>query len=56
MQVKTIRIKSTHPPTQGDFVEINESDFDPALHQLFDVAAEPIDEKAPDKKAKKAPQ
>lgn len=33
---ETIRIKSTHPASQGDFVEINKTDFDPEKHQLFD--------------------
>lgn len=36
MQLKTIRIKSTHPASQGDFVEINETDYDPSKHELFD--------------------
>lgn len=31
----TIKIKSSDPKTQGDFVEINESDFDPKKHELF---------------------
>lgn len=38
MQLKTIRIKSTHPASQGDFVEINETDYDPSKHELFDKA------------------
>jgi hypothetical protein len=44
-----IRIKSTHPPSQGDFVEIEEEDFDKAKgHQLYEPkepeATEPKDE------------
>lgn len=35
----TIKIKSTHPPSQGDFVEIEEVDFDPMRHELYDPAA-----------------
>lgn len=31
----TVKIKSTHPASQGPFVEINESDFDPAKHEFF---------------------
>lgn len=38
---KTVRIKSSHPESQGEFVEINESDFDPAIHELLEPAAEP---------------
>jgi len=29
MKIETMRIKSTHPQSQGDFVEINKADFDP---------------------------
>lgn len=36
--IKVVRIKSTHPPSQGDFVEINESDFDAAVHELYEDA------------------
>lgn len=31
----TVKIKSSHPKSQGDFVEINKSDFDPKKHELF---------------------
>jgi hypothetical protein len=42
--IPTIKIKSTHPPTQGDFVEINESDFDPAKHERYEAPpAAPVD-------------
>lgn len=30
-----IKIKSTHPASQGDFVEIEEENFDPAIHELY---------------------
>lgn len=36
----TVRIKSTHAASQGEFVEINESDFDATRHELH-VGAEP---------------
>lgn len=43
---KTIKIKPSHP-SQGDFVLINEDDFDPAVHQpLEPVVATPADPKA----------
>lgn len=41
-QCKTIRIKSTHPKSQGDFVEINESDFDKKIHELYEEVSEPV--------------
>jgi len=32
-----VRIKSTHPESQGEFVEINASDFDPKMgHELYE--------------------
>lgn len=34
--VKTIRVKSTHPESQGAFVEINEADFDKSKHELYE--------------------
>lgn len=37
----TVRIKSSHSETQGPFVEINESDFDPAKHERYDVPPPP---------------
>ena len=30
----TVRIKSSHAPSQGPFVTMDERDFDPAVHQL----------------------
>ena len=31
-----MKIKSTHPPSQGEFVVINDEDFDPARHEPYD--------------------
>lgn len=36
--LETIRIKSTHPETQGQFVNINKDDFDAEKHELFDAS------------------
>jgi hypothetical protein len=50
-----LRVKSTHP-SQGDWVEINAADYDPARHSLFDPAgapaAEPSDAAEPPRKGK----
>jgi hypothetical protein len=35
--IPTVKIKSTHPASQGPFVEINETDFDPAKHERYDA-------------------
>ena len=35
-----MRIKSTHPESQGEFVIINDEDFDPEKHTPFDPAPE----------------
>lgn len=32
----TIKVKSTHPATQGDFVVIDKGDFNPDVHELYD--------------------
>jgi hypothetical protein len=40
---KTVRIQATHE-SQGPFVEINEADFDPAVHKL---AADPYPNLSP---------
>lgn len=37
---KTVRIVSTHPESQGPFVEINEEDFDKAVHTPY---VDPLD-------------
>ena len=31
-----MKIKSTHPESQGPYVVINDEDFDPALHVKYD--------------------
>jgi hypothetical protein len=33
--VRTVKIQSSHPESQGDFVEINEEDFDKEKHELY---------------------
>jgi hypothetical protein len=33
--MQTIKIKSTHPETQGPFVVIDAADFDPAKHTAY---------------------
>lgn len=33
--VRTIRVMATHP-SQGEFVVINEAQFDPAVHKVYD--------------------
>lgn len=33
---KTIRVKSSHPESQGEFVLINVEDFDDEIHEKFD--------------------
>ncbi len=51
-RVEVVRIVSTHPPTQGAFVEINATDFDPLVHTLYrDPAEQPS---APEPPARKA--
>ena len=48
----TVKVKSTHPETQGAFVEINEEDFNEAIHELY---VESSEEPAPaEKKLTKA--
>lgn len=32
----TIKVKSTHPATQGAFVVIDKADFNPDVHELYD--------------------
>jgi hypothetical protein len=38
--MSTIHIKSTDEATQGEFVVINEADFNPELHERFGAAPE----------------
>lgn len=37
--VRTVRVVSTDPASQGPFVILNAADFDPARHVLFDESA-----------------
>lgn len=37
-----IRIKSSHPASQGDFVDIEEENFDPKIHELYAPPGAPI--------------
>jgi hypothetical protein len=37
----TIRIKSTHPETQGEFVVIEENDFDADTMEYFEASDAP---------------
>jgi len=44
----TVKVKSTHPETQGAFVEINEEDFNEAVHELYVEGSEepaPVEKK-----------
>jgi len=38
---KTVKIKSSHAASQGDFIEINETDFDKSKHELFEEGDAP---------------
>lgn len=42
----TVKVKSSHPKTQGAFVEINESDFNPNVHELYDAEQRPMPTRA----------
>jgi hypothetical protein len=42
MECKTVRIKSTDPTTQGEFVLINESDYDPEKHGPVMIPPPPV--------------
>jgi hypothetical protein len=47
-KVEVVRVVSTHPPSQGAYVEINAADFDPLVHTLYvegDAAAPPAQDK-----------
>lgn len=41
-----IKIKSTHPESQGDFVLIEEEDFDAERHEIYDPEGAKKAEKA----------
>lgn len=51
MRVPTVRVMPTHP-SQGEWVEINESDFDPAVHTLFDQDPVPQESEPPKKRGR----
>lgn len=36
MEIKVMKVKSTHPESQGPFVLINESDFDAKVHEKYE--------------------
>jgi pyruvate/2-oxoglutarate dehydrogenase complex dihydrolipoamide acyltransferase (E2) component len=36
---EVVRVKSTHKASQGDFVEINKADYNPAVHTLYSAPA-----------------
>lgn len=41
-RIEVVRVVSTHPATQGDFVEINATDFDPLVHTLYAPEGVPV--------------
>lgn len=41
MELKTVRIVSQDPEEQGEFVVINEDDFDEAVHVLYVPVTKP---------------
>jgi len=48
----TLRVRSTHPHTQGEYVIIDAEHYDPAVHVLYDEApAAPEPAPQPDKPA-----
>ena len=53
----TLRVRSTHPPTQGEYVIIDAEHYDPAVHVLYDEAPEqaPTASDAGDDSASSAP-
>ena len=38
----TLRVRSTHPHTQGEYVIIDAEHYDPAVHVLYEGASEPV--------------
>ncbi len=40
---ETMRVKPTHPDSQGEHVEINKADFDPKIHEAIDKNEIPAD-------------
>lgn len=53
--VPIVRIKHEPSAIYGGFVEINESDFDPEVHELFDESADPEGQPGDHKAAVKTP-
>ncbi len=49
--MEIIKIKSTHPASQGDHVLIYKADFNPEIHKLFE--AEVVEDAEPQKPAAK---
>lgn len=43
--METLKIKSSNPETQGDFVIINAEDFDPQNQVLFETQPDSVAEK-----------
>lgn len=41
METQTLRVVSTDEASQGPFVWINSSDFDPKVHTLYEEGAAP---------------
>ena len=44
--IPTVKIKSENPDSQGDFIVINESDFDSKTMTLFDAPKKAAKKKA----------
>lgn len=55
MKLPVVRIVHKPSAPYGGFLEINESDFDPKIHTLFDPDAKPEKTAKPDKKRKADP-
>lgn len=43
----SVRIKSTHPESQGAFVDIDDDQFDPKVHQLYEDVPAKVENKKP---------
>lgn len=54
--MKTVRVVSQHPASQGPWVLLNESDFDPARHVVYqDAPAEPNEADPPPRRRGRPP-
>ena len=51
----TMRVRSTHPPTQGEYVVIEAEHYDPAVHVLYEDAPEQAPADAGDAPVSSAP-